>query len=232
MTRALTPENPFLQGLKRPNLARPSFGTTKGRALIQTKIIYEMACMNITDIQTLYTYNLWANQRMFSALENLNDQQFTAPTESSFPSIRETVFHILGAEWIWLQRWKGISPRATTPDVNVNSATMSQLTPVKVPTVQELSTVAALRSFADAIEGERQKFLATVTEERLQAPLQFNDMAGNPYSEPLVQLLQHLVNHGTYHRGQVITLLRQAGSEAVSLDLLFFFRERAAKAGH
>jgi uncharacterized damage-inducible protein DinB len=64
----------------------------------------------------------------------------------------------------------------------------------------------------------------------MQAPLQFNDMAGNAYSEPLVQLLQHLVNHGTYHRGQVTTLLRQAGAETLSLDMLFFFRERQAKA--
>ena len=61
---------------------------------------------------------------------------------------------------------------------------------------------------------------------RLQAPLQFSDMAGNPYSEPLVQLLQHLVNHGSYHRGQVITMLRQAGGETVALDMLFFFREQ------
>ena len=55
-------------------------------------------------------------------------------------------------------------------------------------------------------------------------------MAGTPYAEPLVQLLQHLVNHGTYHRGQVTTLLRQAGAETTSLDMLFFFREREAKA--
>lgn len=186
--------------------------------------------MNITDIQNLYAYNLWANQRMFRALEKLSDEQFTASTQSSFPSIRETVFHILGAEWIWLQRWKGISPRATVPNANVNAETMSQLTPVKVPSVKELSTLAALKSFAEAIERERQEFLASLTEERLQAPLQFNDMASNPYSEPLVQLLQHLVNHGTYHRGQVTTLLRQTGTETTSLDMLFFFRERAAKA--
>jgi uncharacterized damage-inducible protein DinB len=185
--------------------------------------------MNITDIQTLYAYNRWANDRMFSALEKLSEAQFTAPIPSSFPSIWETVFHILGAEWLWLQRWKGISPRATAADVNVNSETLSHLTPVKMPTAQELLTVAALRSFADALERERQDFLATVTSDRLQAQLQFNDMAGTPYAEPLVQLLQHLVNHGTYHRGQVTTLLRQAGAETGSLDMLFFFREQQAK---
>ncbi len=186
--------------------------------------------MTLSDIQTLFAYNRWANQRMFSALEKLSDEQFTAAMPSSFPSIRESVYHIVGAEWIWLKRWQGISPRATTPDTNVNSETLSQLTPVKIPTVKDLPTVATLRSFAGDIEQERQKFLSTLTEESLQSPLKFSDMAGTPYAEPLVQLLQHLVNHGTYHRGQVTTLLRQAGAETTSLDMLFFFREREAQA--
>ncbi len=185
--------------------------------------------MNTSDIQTLYAYNRWANERMFSALEKLSQAQFTATVASSFPSIRETVFHILGAEWIWLQRWKGLSPRATTSDANVTTRTLSHLTPVNVAHAEELTTVAALRSFADALERERQEFLSTLTDDSLQAPLQFSDMAGNTYSEPLVQLLQHLVNHGTYHRGQVTTLLRHGGSETISLDMLFFFRERQAK---
>jgi uncharacterized damage-inducible protein DinB len=186
--------------------------------------------MNISDIQTLYAYNRWANERMFSALEKLSEAQFTAPVQSSFPSIRETVFHILGAEWLWLQRWKGFSPRATISDVNVTPRTLSHLIPVNVANAEELTTVMSLRSFADAIERERHDFLSTLTDGGVQAPLQFSDMGATPYAEPLVQLLQHLVNHGTYHRGQVTTLLRHAGAETLSLDMLFFFRERQAKA--
>ena len=56
-------------------------------------------------------------------------------------------------------------------------------------------------------------------------------MAGTPYAEPLVQLLQHLVNHSTYHRGQVTTMLRQTGGEAASLDMLYFFRENQGEGG-
>jgi uncharacterized damage-inducible protein DinB len=186
--------------------------------------------MNINDIQTLYAYNRWANERMFSLLQKLSPEQFTASVPSSFPSIRETVFHILGAEWIWLQRWKGLSPRSTLSDANVTPRTLSHLTPVNIANAEELTTVPALRSFADGLERERQEFLGSLTDDRMLAPLQFNDMAGNAYSEPLVQLLQHLVNHGTYHRGQVTTLLRHAGAETLSLDMLFFFRERQAKA--
>jgi uncharacterized damage-inducible protein DinB len=182
--------------------------------------------MDLDDIQTLYAYNRWANQRLFSALEKLNDQQLATEIHSSFTSIRETVFHILFAEWLWLKRWQGTSPRAPGPDPNVSSATWKVLSPGGIPTAHELTTVAALKSFRDSIERERQEFLSTLSDATLHAPLNFNDMSGNPYSELLVQLLQHVVNHGTYHRGQVTTMLRQAGAETVALDMLYFFREQ------
>jgi uncharacterized damage-inducible protein DinB len=189
--------------------------------------------MNVTDIRTLYAYNCWANERLFSALEKLNERQFTATVQSSFPSIRETVFHILFAEWLWLKRWQGRSPRSTLADPDASPATWSTLTPGGMPPMKELSTLVELKSFAESIEVERRELLRGLNEDVLQAPFQFSDMTGAPYAEPLVQLLQHLVNHGTYHRGQVTTMLRQVGGEAASLDMLYFFREgrdRAAEA--
>ena len=96
-----------------------------------------------------------------------------------------------------------------------------------MPTVKELLTLAELKSFADSIEQERQAFLSGLNEGALHAKLQFTDMAGTPYAAPLVQLMQHVVNHSTYHRGQVTTMLRQVGAEAASLDMLYFFREGA-----
>jgi uncharacterized damage-inducible protein DinB len=181
--------------------------------------------MNTTDIQTLFAYNRWANRRLFSVVEKLSDAQFIAQIQSSFPSIRDTVFHILAAEWIWLKRWKGTSPRASVAAPNLSPATWKTLTAGGIPPVQELSTVAGLRAFADSLEHERQEFLSSLSDEAFHANLSFNDMAGTPYSEPLVHLLQHLVNHGTYHRGQAITMLRQIGAETVALDMLYFFRE-------
>ena len=186
--------------------------------------------MNTTDIQTLYAYNRWANERLFAALEKLSEQQFAARVESSFPSIHETAFHILFAEWLWLKRWQGTSPRSTLADPDASPATWSTLSPGGIPAVKELATLAALNSFADSIERERSEFLHGLTEDVLQAQLQFSDMAGTPYAEPLVHLMQHLVNHGTYHRGQVTTMLRQLGAETVALDMLYFFREGGQKA--
>lgn len=184
--------------------------------------------MNVDDIQTLYAYNRWTNQRLFSALEKLNHQQLATEVHSSFTSIRETVFHILFAEWLWLKRWQGISPRAAGPDPNVTSATWKALSPGGIPTPRELTAIAELKSFGDSIERERQEFLSRLSDSTLHAPLNFKDMAGPPYSVPLVQLLQHVVNHGTYHRGQITTMLRQVGAETVALDMLYFFREQNA----
>ena len=186
--------------------------------------------MNTSDIQTLYAYNRWANERLFVAVHKLSEHQFTARVDSSFPSIRDTVFHILFAEWLWLKRWQGTSPRSTLADPDASPATWSTLSPGGKPSAEELATLAALKSFAGSIEQERSEFLRGVSEDVLQARLQFNDMAGTPYAEPLVHLMQHLVNHGTYHRGQVTTMLRQLGAETIPLDMLYFFREGGEKA--
>jgi uncharacterized damage-inducible protein DinB len=181
--------------------------------------------VKVEDIQILYAYNRWASERLFAALETVNEHQFTVQIQSSFPSIRETIFHILFAEWLWLKRWQGNSPRSTLTNPDASPATWSTLTPGGVPTLEELSTVRQLKSFADSIEQKRQAFLGGLNDDVLHAKLQFTDMAGTPCAAPLVQLMQHVVNHGTYHRGQVTTILRQVGAEAASLDMLYFFRE-------
>ena len=186
--------------------------------------------MDLTDIHVLYTYNRWANLRLFSVLEKLSDQQFEATLQSSFPSIRESVFHILAAEWIWLKRWTGASPVAIEPVKGASFETWKKLRAAGVPPPLQLSTVAELRAFCDELEREREQFLRGLSEDSLRGPLHYTDMSGTPFSMPLAELLQHVVNHGTYHRGQVTTLLRQAGAETISLDMLYFFREEREKA--
>jgi len=182
--------------------------------------------MNLADIQSLYAYNRWANHRMFGVLEKLSDEQVSASRQSSFPSIWESVFHIFAAEWIWLKRWTGESPVATQPVKGASFEAWKTLRSAGAPPPVNLATVAELRAFCDSLHQERQEFIAELTEDRLQAAVNFKDMGGNAYSEPLAQLMQHVVNHGTYHRGQVTTLLRQAGAETISLDMLYFFREK------
>ncbi len=168
--------------------------------------------MNRQDIITLFDYNAWANERILGAVESLTAEQFLRDLGNSFPSVRDTLAHILGAEWIWLRRWHGESP-------------------AKGLAATEFPTVASLRDRFAAVERDRRAYLGTVSEDRLAQPFTYRDMAGNQHALPLIHSLQHLVNHGTYHRGQVTTLLRQLGATPVSTDMSRFFLERAARTG-
>ncbi len=165
--------------------------------------------MNRQDIFTLFEYNSWANARALGAVEPLTSEEFLRDLKNSFPSVRDTLVHILSAEWIWLRRWNGESPSA------LMAAT-------------EFSTVASLKDRFAAIERERRTFLESLSEEGLAKPFPYRDLAGNAHTLLLVHSLQHVVNHGTYHRGQVTTMLRQLGRKPVGTDMSRFYLDRAA----
>ncbi len=165
--------------------------------------------MNRQDIVTLYDYNAWANARILRAVEPLTPEAFLRDLKNSFPSVRDTLAHILGAEWIWLRRWHGESP--------------SQILPAT-----DFPALASLKDRYTAVEKERRVFLDGLSEVRLSQPLHYEDMAGKAHALLFVHSLQHVVNHGTYHRGQITTMLRQLGATPVSTDMARFYLDRAA----
>ena len=165
--------------------------------------------MTLQDIVTLYEYNRWANGRTLEAGEKLDANAFVKDLKNSFPSVRDALAHILGAEWAWLRRWHGESP-------------------TKLVAASEYPTVASLRERFQAVDREREAFLTSLTETRLQQPFDYKDLAGNAMRLPLVQSMQHVVNHGTYHRGQITTMLRQLGATPVGTDMSRFYLDTAA----
>lgn len=164
--------------------------------------------MHVHYIQQLYDYNSWANHRILDACGALTPEQFVKDLGSSFPSVRDTLAHIYGAEWIWLERWQGRTPSG----------------PLKPPDFPDL---ASLRARWTERERELQAFVRGLTTERLNAAMETSTLDGTRYVQPLWQMMQHLVNHGSYHRGQVTAFLRQLGHQAVATDLIRFYRERA-----
>jgi len=160
--------------------------------------------MELNNIRPLYDYNRWANQRILTVASTLASDDFIRPMGNSFSSLRDTLAHILSAEWIWLERWQGRSPRAL-------------LEAVTFPTVQ------SLESRWETVEHDQMQFIEALTPQRLGEELAYINQKGQRYSYPLWQQLVHVVNHSSYHRGQVITLLRQLGAEAVSTDFLEYF---------
>ena len=167
--------------------------------------------MNAEDFRLQYDYNSWANHRTLDACSQLTPEQFTRDMGSSFRSVRDTLVHLMLVEWLWLERWHGRSPNSYAP-------------------ASDFPNVDSVRARWAEIDSDLTDFIASLTAEDVQRVVHHKTTAGVPQAAPLWHMLQHLANHGTYHRGQVTTLLRQLGAKATGTDLITFYRERAAQA--
>jgi uncharacterized damage-inducible protein DinB len=164
--------------------------------------------MSPDEIQQLYDYNAWANHRSLSAAEKLSSEQFMRSVRSSFSSVRDTLMHICGAEWIWLERFQGRSPSS-------------------LPDLARFQDAPSLREHWLPQEQRLLEFVRGLTQSELEREFEYKTLTFGVNRNPLWQSMLHLVNHGTYHRGQVTTLLRQLGAEPASTDLIYFYRERS-----
>jgi len=165
--------------------------------------------MNAEDFKILYQYNAWANHRTLDACDSLPPGQFTRELESSFRSVRDTLVQIMAVELIWLERWK------LQWDGTFRKAA-------------EFPDVVSVRQAWKGIEAELLAFVDGLSDEDVGRIIPHKNSAGVEFRMPLWQLLQHVVNHGTYHRGQITTLVRQAGGKPVGTDLVTFYRDRNA----
>ena len=162
-------------------------------------------------VRLLYDYNAWANDRTLDACGTLTQEQFTRDLGSSFGSVRDTLAHIMGAEWVWFERWHGRSPSA-------------------LPVASEFSALARVRARWTEIESSQLEFVGHLSAEDLARIREYRTLKSGVYVHPLWQSMQHVVNHSTYHRGQVAMLLRQSGAKPNFTDLIYFYRERAGQA--
>ena len=162
--------------------------------------------MNLQDLRALLDYHYWARDRLLAALEPLTPEQFNRDLGNSFKSIRETVVHTYAAEWAWHSRWQGQSPTA-------------------LMTTDAFPDVAAIRSAWADHEKKMRAFLEELGEDGVSRVIGYKLLSGQPGSSPFWQMLQHVVNHASYHRGQVTTMLRQLGAQpAKSMDMIAFYR--------
>jgi uncharacterized damage-inducible protein DinB len=166
--------------------------------------------MTVDDFRVLYDYNSWANHRTLDSCAGLRNEQFTRDLGSSFGSVRDTLAHIYGAEWLWLERWHGRVPPS-------------------LPAPADFPDLASLRARWADHERKLNDYIRSLTPSELQRVIKYKNTKGVPFEGPVWPMLQHVVNHSTYHRGQVTTLLRQLGAQPVSTDLIVFYRERPAQ---
>ena len=155
-------------------------------------------------LRELYNYSFWARDQQLAVCAGLSEEQLARPLGSSFGSLRDTLAHLLGADWVWLQRFNGRSPRS-------------------LPWANEVQALETIRGRWQNIEEEMRDYLATLKPEALATALTYQNFKGETWTYPLWQCLVHLVNHGTYHRGQVTMALRQLGATPPGIDFLVYY---------
>lgn len=154
-------------------------------------------------VATMYRYNTWANDRILDTAAELSADEYRSPGGASFDSVHETLVHIMGAQWLWLSRWKGTSPAA-------------------LPPADAFADLGALRRRWAEIEADTQAFLAALTELQLERVIEYRNFEGERWAYPLWQQMLHQVNHGTQHRSEVAMLLTRFGHSPGWLDFLYF----------
>ena len=146
-------------------------------------------------------HNYWARDRQLQVCASLSAEDFMRPVGGSFPSLRDTLAHMLAVEWFWLERWRGKSPQSL-----ISAGDFPALEAV----VQRWNTV----------EREMLEYMAGLDEEALERPLTYMNTRGEQWTYPLLQMIVHVLNHQSYHRGQVATQLRMLGAQPPQVDFL------------
>jgi len=158
-------------------------------------------------IRTLYQYNTWANTRILDTAAHLGPEQLVAPGGASFDSVRDTLVHTMEAQWLWLERWNGRSPKAMRP-------------------AREFGELGSIRARWAVIDADTHAFVAGLDEARLGTVVEYTNTEGARWAYPLWQQMLHQVNHATQHRSEAAVMLTQFGHSPGWLDFLYFIDVR------
>jgi uncharacterized damage-inducible protein DinB len=161
--------------------------------------------MTLQEAKTLHAYNSWANNRVFDTVEKLPSELYFKDMQSSHKNIHETLIHIVGAEKVWVERFEG-NPQPF----------LSQTPP---------ATLAELKTIWEQVGLNTAKWLGAMSDKRLNETFEMKTLKGEVFRHVYWQAFQHMINHGSYHRGQITTMLRQLGHPPAATDLILFYRE-------
>lgn len=157
-------------------------------------------------LRELFDHNYWARDVQLRACEKLSAEQFVQPMGGSFGSVRDTLVHLLGVELIWLERWRGASPREMLP-------------------ADSFPALEAVAFLWKKVESEMRVFVAGLDDAALAREFTYTNMRGVECTYAMWRMILHLLMHQAMHRGQVNTLLRQLGVEAATVDFLSGYDE-------
>ncbi len=167
-----------------------------------------------SNFRLMATYNQWVNQQVYEAASELTVDQLKEDRGAFFKSILGTLNHILVGDTIWLQRF------ANHPSASNSLQYVRELdSPPSLDAVL-YSDFGELRVARERMDEVTIDFAEGISDSDLTAVLDYVTTEGEPSGRNFGQLLQHFFNHQTHHRGQVSTLLSQAGKDVGVTDLL------------
>lgn len=167
--------------------------------------------MDVDLIQGLYDYHWWANRRLWSVAAALGEETARREIGKQFsvPTLKGMLAHIYGSDWVWMQRWRGGSP--------------------KLPGDADFPTLAVLRVRWDEFEREQQHFIRGLAPADLKRAIPFKSLDGQANKLPLWTQLQHVANHATHHRSEIATMLTMVSGSPPSTDLIVYHRIRTGQ---
>ncbi|MBL8019823.1 MAG: DinB family protein [Leptospirales bacterium] len=156
-------------------------------------------------IRTLWKYNSWAMERFLAELDAFTEEEFLRELDKGSGSLRDKLAHICGADEVWLRRIQGeVSPA--------------------FPTITDFVDRAAVAKRARAVHAEYRALLESLTDSDLNRAHSYKNLKGVDFTTPLWQILMHVANHATYHRGQAASIIRRIKGKPPVTDLIEYFR--------
>ncbi|MEQ8524694.1 DinB family protein [Gracilimonas sp.] len=163
--------------------------------------------MNVNDIRNLYEYHYWSNEKIFKEVAKLTNQEFTQSIAGGHSSIRNTLVHLLSAEWGWLDRCGGYK---RGPSLKADDY------PIFKPLLDDWNMV----------KEHMYTFLSQLDDKKINNYAEYSGKESKTRSMPIGELLHHVIIHGVHHRGQLAILLRELGKPTESFDILFYYAEK------
>lgn len=160
----------------------------------------------------LFDYLFWADRMILSAAAGVAEEEYYRERGISAGSIHKLLAHAMGAQIVWLGRWKGNGPP-------------------RRPDHTDFPTRQSIEAHWPKVHAQIAEFLAQQTSQILASICSFTNFDGSRAAIPLGHLMLHVVDHGTYHRGQLNTMIKQAGGKPASVWYVAYQKEHAAKVG-
>jgi len=137
-------------------------------------------------LEILYDYNYWANHRYLTVAESLSEEQFFRKQGHSWDSVRAVLVHMMSSERMWPRRWRGEIANFLEP--------------------KDFLTAASIREYWVDVEKNMRAFIAEQTEQSILREITYTNPKGETFTLPLWQMMVHVPNHNTHHRGELAAM--------------------------